>query len=243
MVALSDGTPTSDPATFRMQVVAESIRLFSDNGYESTTVEQIAAAAGVSRRTLFRQFRSKEDMIFADHESLLAQVSSFLADAADEETDPWEAVGQAAELVFAHFVATRELAVRRLQVVSDVPALRERELVTTYRYQRIFEEFLHTSLPAQSRVRVVGYAAAVTAEHNYLLRSMIRGDASATLGRLRHELDTLRAALVAPFPPHESETSGPAGRRVAVVTYDADVTPAEIARIVGEQLGKESGQQ
>jgi AcrR family transcriptional regulator len=55
----------SDP-DFRTLVVAESIRLFGENGYESTTVEQIAAAAGISRRTFFRQFRAKEDVIFAD---------------------------------------------------------------------------------------------------------------------------------------------------------------------------------
>ena len=67
----------SDP-DFRTLVVAESIRLFGENGYESTTVEQIAAAAGISRRTFFRQFRAKEDVIFADHESLLAQVDDCL---------------------------------------------------------------------------------------------------------------------------------------------------------------------
>ena len=46
----------TDPAAFRTRVVAESIRLFSEHGYESTTVEQLAAAAGMSRRTFFRQF-------------------------------------------------------------------------------------------------------------------------------------------------------------------------------------------
>ena len=76
----------TDPAAFRTRVVAESIRLFSEHGYESTTVEQLAAAAGMSRRTFFRQFGSKEDVIFADHESLLAQVGDRLA-ASDE--DPW----------------------------------------------------------------------------------------------------------------------------------------------------------
>ena len=82
-----------DPADFRVHVATQAIRLFAENGYEATTVEQIAAAAGVSRRTFFRQFRSKEDVIFADHESLLEQAAEFLSGATE---DPWVAVCEAA---------------------------------------------------------------------------------------------------------------------------------------------------
>lgn len=229
-------TPT-DGSDLRTLVVAESIRLFSENGYESTTVDQIAAAAGVSRRTLFRQFRSKEDMIFADHELLLAQVAErlaadeFAATEAPDGPDPFRAVCAAAEIVFAHHLATRDLAVRRLHVVSRVPALRDRELVTTYRYQRVFEEFLRRNVPGESPVRIVGYAAAVTSVHNYLLRSMIRGDRDATPARLRGELDAVRRA----FAGERDPASGSAGR-IAVVSYPADADPDLVADEVRRQL-------
>ncbi len=208
----------------RTQVVAASIRLFSENGYESTTVDQIAAAAGVSRRTLFRQFRSKEDMIFADHEELLTDVAAQLADS--DDVDPPTAVCAAAELVFTHFHNTRDLAVRRMDVVSKVPTLRERELVTTYRYQRVFEEYLRSRLPDESPVDIVAFAAAITSAHNYLLRSMIRGDADATLGRLRRDLERIRMAL------------GASGRpEVAVITFPAGASALEISRAVSEKIG------
>ncbi|MYR08510.1 TetR family transcriptional regulator [Gordonia sp. SID5947] len=223
---------TPDPADFRVHVVAESIRLFSDQGYESTTVEQIAAAAGISRRTFFRQFGAKEDVIFADHEALLAQVAVHL-DAS--EGDPWIVVCSAAELVFAHFRDTHELAVRRFQVVQEVPALRDRELVTTYRYQRLFEDFLRTRLPGESPVRVVAYAAAVTGAHNYLLRSMVRGDHDATMERLRVELARVRAGF-APAGTVVEHTWDEVRDVVSVVTYPHGTSPDEIARQVGEQL-------
>ncbi|WP_124710279.1 TetR family transcriptional regulator [Gordonia insulae] len=225
-------TAPDDPADFRVHVVAESIRLFSEQGYESTTVEQIAAAAGISRRTFFRQFGAKEDVIFADHEALLAQVAAHL-DTADD--DPWVAVCTAAERVFLHFRDTRELAVRRFQVVQESPALRDRELVTTYRYQRLFEDFLRPRLPAESPARVVAYAAAVTGAHNYLLRSMIRGDVDATIDRLRAELDRVRAGFMA-SPGVPQSASAEVGGVVTVVTYPAGTAPDEIARRVREQL-------
>lgn len=218
---------------FRLRVVTESIRLFAANGYESTTVEQIASAAGISRRTFFRQFGSKEDVIFADHEALLNQVDAQLE---DTEVDPWSAVCAAAELVFLHFRDIRDLAVARLHVVQQVPALRERELVTTYRYQRLFEDYLRRVRPDESRVRIVGFAAAVTGAHNYLLRSMIRGDEDATLDRLRTELDRIRLALSAP----PARGAPPA---VAVVTYAPGTAPAEVGRLVGEQLRAEQHKQ
>lgn len=221
-----------------MHVVAESIRLFSDQGFAATPVDEIAAAAGVSRRTLFRQFRSKEDLIFADHESLLAQVSDQLAAAQDSGADPWWAVCEAAELVFAHFATFRELAVRRYRIVAQVPALRDRELVTTYRYQRVFEDYLRHRLVDVPRVRIVAFAAAVTGVHNYLLRSMVRGDDDATAQTLHRELLAIHSTATergagadgAPVAP------GAASPQVAVVTFPASATAEEIAEAVRNQL-------
>ncbi|MDL9936096.1 TetR/AcrR family transcriptional regulator [Gordonia sp. ABSL1-1] len=223
---------------FRTRVVAESIRLFTDNGYESTTVEQIAAAAGVSRRTLFRQFRSKEDVIFADHESLLTEVDDFLTASDPLSDDPWLTVCAAAEIVFGHFLGSRDLAVRRIGVVQEVPALRDRELVTTYRYQRLFEDFLRARRPDEPPVHLVTYAAAVTGTHNYLLRRMIRGDAGATLERLRSELARVHAALGAGSAtvPAAIEPRTGSDHVVTVVTYPVGTPPADIADQLTRQL-------
>lgn len=173
----------TDPE-FRLEVVAHALRLFAEQGYESTTVDEIAEAAGISRRTFFRQFRSKEDVIFADHETLLAQVASFLAGPHD---DPMDAVCDAAMLVFDRFAQLREIAHRRYEVVREIPALRDREIVTGFRYERLFVDYLRKRRPDQPDLAHVQFAAAITATHNYLLRRMVRGaagDADSAQARL-----------------------------------------------------------
>ncbi|NLU83747.1 TetR family transcriptional regulator [Rhodococcus sp. HNM0569] len=217
---------------FRVHVVRQAIDLFAENGYESTTVDQIAAAAGVSRRTFFRQFRSKEDVIFADHDDLLAELDSYLAVGHD---DPWTAVCTAAKMVFEHFRANRDLSVRRFRVVQRVAALRERELVTGYSYERLFTEYLRGALPGERVVRVVGFAAAVTACHNYLLRGMTKGDPDATSDALADALLDLRRTYgVAP------DTGDAAEAEIVVVRYPPGTSPDDIAAAVRSRLGGES---
>lgn len=222
-----------DTADFRVHVATQAIRLFAEHGYEATTVDQIAAAAGVSRRTFFRQFRSKEDVIFADHESLIAQASAFLA---STTTDPWEAVCDAAHLVFDRYRENRELSVRRYQVVQRVPALRDRELVTGYRYERVFSDYLRGAAPAAPPLAVVGFTASVTACHNYLLRAMIRGDEHATPEALRSALTEIRHKFAPGAPASGSSSATSVGETVTVVTYPAGTPPAEVARQVRRQL-------
>ncbi|MGV9615255.1 TetR family transcriptional regulator [Nocardia xishanensis] len=178
-----------DPAQFRLTVVDQALRLFADKGYEATTVDEIAEAAGISRRTFFRQFRSKEDVIFADHESQLTQAAAYLASARDD--DPWEAVCAAVVQVFERFTQWREIAARRYRVVRRVPALREREIVTVFRYERLFTDYLRERLPEVPDLARVQFAAAVTATHNYLLRRMVRGESDAGAADLRVELSAI----------------------------------------------------
>lgn len=182
---------------FRLGVVTTALELFSAQGYESTTVEQIAAASGISRRTFFRQFRSKEDVVFADHDALIAGLEAGLARPHD---DPWRAVTDGALSVFHHFQQQRALATLRYRVVAQVPALRERELVSGYRYERVFTEALRRTLPATDPARLVGFASAVTAVHNFVLRQMVRGEPTATADRLSAAFDELRFRFAQPEP-------------------------------------------
>lgn len=63
------------------EIADEAVRLFATKGYEATTVADIADAAGVSVRTFFRYFPSKEDVVFAGHERHLAALCDAVSDA------------------------------------------------------------------------------------------------------------------------------------------------------------------
>lgn len=62
----------------RRELAAAAMELFATKGYEATTVDEIAAAAGVARRTFFRHFRSKEEAIFPDHDDTLIRAEAVL---------------------------------------------------------------------------------------------------------------------------------------------------------------------
>jgi AcrR family transcriptional regulator len=153
--------------------VAAAIELLVRQGYDATSVDDLADAAGISRSTFFRKFGSKEDIVFADHDRILARVQEFLA---GTTADPLRAVVDAALLVFGHHVGNRKTSLARYELLHEVPALRDRELVMTHRYQRAFRNHLLSALPGdESReVTAVAFAASVVALHNSVLRQWLR---------------------------------------------------------------------
>jgi len=59
----AEKTETPKRALTRNAIWNAALKLFAENGFEQTTVEEIAKAAGVARRTFFRQFESKSDLM------------------------------------------------------------------------------------------------------------------------------------------------------------------------------------
>lgn len=207
--------------------MAAALDLFARQGFDQTSVEQIAQAAGVSRSTFFRQFGGKDDVVFADHELLLAQVRDFLAGPHD---DPWDAVCEASLLVYSHFAADPELARRRYTVVRGVPALRDREIVTVFRYERLFDEYLRAAIPGLDPLDAVGFSAVVTAVHNHVLRQLLRGSKRVPASVLRGALDDARRR----FGVHPDAESAPDD--LVVAAFPRTMPRAEIARRLAARL-------
>ncbi|MCA5894330.1 TetR/AcrR family transcriptional regulator [Isoptericola sp. NEAU-Y5] len=215
------------------QAVDAAIDLFSRQGYEQTTVEEIADAAQVSRATFFRRFRSKDDVIFADHELLLEEVVVMLAEtrpearaseesgraperAWDPATDPYLEVCRAARLVFDHHVGQRETSIARHTLLQQVPALRDRELVTTHRYERAFTAYLRDTLPPDrsSTTMSIAFAASVVAVHNAILRRWLRHPHLDLRPELEEAFADLRRAAVS-SDPRTAETAASASEHPA----------------------------
>ena len=219
---------TPSPSAARTLVVAAALELFEGQGFEATSVEQIAQAAGVSRSTFFRQFGGKEDVVFADHEVLLDELREWLAKG---HRDPWVAVCQASERVFRHFAANPEVARRRYRVVRQVPALREREIVTVFRYERLFDDYLRASVPGLAPLDAVSFAASVTAVHNHVLRRLLRGSRVRPAVLTAAFDDVLRRYGV----HHDGADAAPDD--VVIAVFPRRMPPAEVTRRLRDRLG------
>lgn len=71
------------PTTTREQIERIALALFAERGFEATTVDDIAAAVGVGRRTLFRYFESKNDIAWGDFDWVMERLRNALAERAD----------------------------------------------------------------------------------------------------------------------------------------------------------------
>ncbi|MDJ0377453.1 TetR/AcrR family transcriptional regulator [Cryobacterium sp. PH31-L1] len=225
-----DSAPRQTDTRGRVAVADIAVGLFQAQGYEATSTAQIAAAAGVSRSTFFRQFRSKDDVIFADHDELLEQIDEFF-DAS--HPDPWLAVCDAATLVFERFRERLEIVRVRDLVVRQTSVLRDRETVMVSRYEKTFSAYLRRSLPSVDPVVAIQFAAAVTATHNFELRRMIRAiDSSRVLDSagLAAQLQTVRNR----FAPGGEAARGTSDLLVAV--FPASALPADVARVIESRL-------
>ena len=102
--------------------------LFEDQGFDRTTVAQIAARAGVTERTFFRQYADKREVLFAGS----AALQQLLVDAvtsAPRDAPTIVVVRAALDAVGTMFDGRREFARRRHVVISASPELQERELI------------------------------------------------------------------------------------------------------------------
>src|SRR4051794_63114 len=113
----------------RRQLAAAAMELFATRGYAATTVDDIAAAAGVARRTFFRHFRSKEEAIFPDHDDTLERAEAVLG-AAPTHENPIDTVCRGIKEVMKMYAASPAVSVERYKLTREVPALREREIAS-----------------------------------------------------------------------------------------------------------------
>lgn len=175
----------------RRELAAAAMQLFATKGYEATTVDEIAATAGVARRTFFRHFRSKEEAIFPDHDDTLIRAEAVL-NAAPAHEHPLDTVCRGIKEVMKMYAAAPTVSVERYRLTREVPTLREREIASVARYERLFTRYLlghfdehaHHDGNDDPLLAEVAASAVVTA-HNHVLRRWLRaggqGDVEAQL--------------------------------------------------------------
>jgi AcrR family transcriptional regulator len=123
----------------RDRLTRVAMALFLDRGFEATTLDDIAAAADISRRSFFHYFASKEDVVFAWHEeSTAALIAAVAAQPANESM--LAAAENAISAMAKQLEPSEAIAMARLK--RDNPALQARDQVKYEKVERALAEAL-----------------------------------------------------------------------------------------------------
>src|SRR6516164_1341770 len=203
----------------RERLAQAAFDLFDERGYEQTTVDDITDRAGLGRTTFFRHYRTKEDVIFPDHDRMLEQIRERLRTSSHRTA--LAAVSDAVRLVLLQYLDEGDLARRRYALTSTVPALRDREIASVARYQRLFREFIADWMadprePAPLRAELM--AAAVVAAHNHVLRRWLRGECRDPV----RELDDALGLAIGLFTASAEAANG-SGTTIVAFRSDQDI--------------------
>jgi AcrR family transcriptional regulator len=122
----SPGLRERKKAKTRAAIQQHALRLFQEQGYDATTIEQIAEAAEISPSTFFRYFPTKEDVALYD-EFDPPVFAAFIAQPA--EANPVQALRGALRAVYSALPDEEMARLRaRMQLILAVPELRMRTL-------------------------------------------------------------------------------------------------------------------
>ena len=173
MVDQTAGRQGRPRATTRAELEQVALELFTERGFDATTVEDIAAAAEIGRRTFFRYFASKNDAVWGDFDRGLAELRQRLA-AADPQQPLLEAIREA--VLASNRLDPSEIAWHRdrMVLILRVPTLQAHSTLRYAAWRQVIAEFSAQRLaqPAQDLLpQLVAYSclgATLTAYEQWL---------------------------------------------------------------------------
>jgi TetR/AcrR family transcriptional regulator, regulator of mycofactocin system len=133
-------SPGRPPSTTRRELQQIAIEMFSAHGYDEVTIEALAAAAGIGRRTFFRYFGSKADALMADFDQEVERLRSALADS-DPDLPVMDAIRRAIAAVNDYHAQDLAQFRQRLQLQHSNPALLANGILHYERWQAVVAEF------------------------------------------------------------------------------------------------------
>lgn len=128
-------------ATSAHELAAAAQRLFVERGFEQTSVEDIATAVGVSRRTFFRYFATKADVLWVESDAEFDRLTAFLT-ADDGTASPRDVVEAAIVSALAFGPGDEEWARHRTQLVLTVPAVQSHASVLYRQWREAVADFI-----------------------------------------------------------------------------------------------------
>jgi AcrR family transcriptional regulator len=144
----------------RDRIRASALRLFREQGYDATTVEQIAGAAGVSHMTFFRYFPTKEDVVLSD------SYDPMIAAAVAQTPATWPLIQRIRTVLVQGlrqvYDTDRDALLAQNTLIVSTPVLRERLWASQMATQQHILQALGPRPSFQARVIVAACLAAAS---------------------------------------------------------------------------------
>src|SRR2546423_9530410 len=194
-----------------------ALRLFCERGFDAVTIDDIAAAADVSRRTFFRYFASKEDVILSDHPKRLDELEAAL-DRRPADEPALTALRHAIMSLADTYEEEREHMLRRFSLMTATPALEARSLRLQRNWGTSVTEMLAARMgvdPASDLRPGVVAATTMAAMRVATANRPARGGREELPVIVATALDLLDSGLQAAAHPPVARRRSPPGRSAA----------------------------
>lgn len=145
----------------RQRIQDAAIDLFERQGFEATTIEEIAAAADIAPRTFFSYFDTKDDVVLADYADRLGRILHEL-DQRPADEPAWEALRASFSTVAADYESEADRLRRRFTIMASTPSVFARSLQLQAGWEQSLAERLPTRLgstPDDPRPRLLAATA------------------------------------------------------------------------------------
>jgi AcrR family transcriptional regulator len=181
-------------ARTRQAIVQAAMKLFAARGFDGTTVDDIAAAAEVSRRTFFRYFATKEIVMFPHQTLYLQRFRKLLAERRDGES-PFEALRRVCLQMAGAYMRSRDEHLRQQRIIQHSRALIARGNEMDTEWEMVIADALirrmGTGREAQRRAHLM--AGALMGAIRATLQEWYAGDCRQDLAELSQEMFALLA--------------------------------------------------
>jgi AcrR family transcriptional regulator len=182
----------------RERLVVAAVELFAEQGYDATTVTQIAERAGVTKSTLFRYFPDKREILAAGQETLSQLLTHGIAEAPADAT-PLEAVASGLERVSSAMgQMNRDLGPRMKAAVAASAELRDRDALKSVGLAADMTRALIERAVPEPTAQLAAELGVLAFKRGYTQWSIEERDSGHTLAHYAlAALDELRAASAA----------------------------------------------
>jgi AcrR family transcriptional regulator len=177
------------------RLVTAAIELFAEQGYEATTVAEIAERAGLTKRTFFRYFSDKREVLFGGSHELESLWLEGVAGAPPDAT-PLAVVAAGLDPVAGMFTERHAFARIRAGIIEANPELQERELIKLQTLAGTIQAAL-VERGVSANVAILAAQAGVTVFHVAFARWVGQDDPAAFRRLMDESLEELRSVTAA----------------------------------------------